>query len=211
VPEVYVRVARQYGLDRSAELLAGRFRHAFAAAPAMAPPPGADAEDYEYSWWKMLAASALDCPPDDLRFVACFDELFHYYAGADAWRIHDALPELLQELQEGGLKLGICSNFDGRLYRIFDALGLSPWFNCIVLPREAGFQKPEAGIFHYLATTLGVEAASVLHVGDDIHEDVVAAEEAGLAAWRWMLPPEADINRAREDLLGALYISRNAR
>jgi len=211
VPAVYARVACRHGLDRSAELLAGRFKQAFAAAPAMAPPPGIDAEHYEYNWWKTVAASAFDCPPDDPRFAACFDELFHYYASADAWHIHDALPVLLQELQAGGLKLGICSNFDGRLHRIIDVLGLSPWFDCIVLPREAGFQKPEPGIFHYLATVLDVEAASVLHVGDDIGEDVAAAEAAGLAARRWMLLPDADISQAREDLLGALHISRSAR
>lgn len=205
MPEVYVRTGSRYGLNTTVSALAERLGDAFAAAPGIAPPPNVNAGRYEYDWWKSIAARAFDCPDDDIRIMACFDELFHYYASTEAWRIHDELPELLQALQGDGLKLGICSNFDGRLNRILDAFGLTLYFDYIALPRDAGFQKPDVEIFHYLAAQLGVKASAVLHFGDDIHEDIEAARHAGLQACHWMLPPDADINLARKDLRDVLH------
>jgi len=50
--------------------------------------------------------------------------------------------------------------------------------------REAGVAKPDARIFRAAAALVGVAPEHVLHVGDDVHHDVLGALRAGMqAAW----------------------------
>jgi putative hydrolase of the HAD superfamily len=62
--------------------------------------------------------------------------------------------------------------------------GISDWFAGHVTARAAGAAKPDARIFQQLLRISGVEAAQVLHIGDDPLADVVGATRAGMqAAW----------------------------
>ena len=49
-----------------------------------------------------------------------------------------------------------------------------------VSARQAGAAKPDARIFHSAAQAAGVDAAQVLHIGDDAHLDGVGALQAGM-------------------------------
>ena len=62
--------------------------------------------------------------------------------------------------------------------------GIAHLFDGHVTAIAAGAAKPDARIFTRLLELSGVEAARVLHVGDDPHADVVGAMQSGLqAAW----------------------------
>jgi FMN hydrolase / 5-amino-6-(5-phospho-D-ribitylamino)uracil phosphatase len=62
--------------------------------------------------------------------------------------------------------------------------GIGDWFAGHVTARAAGAAKPDARIFAQLLRISGVEAAQVLHIGDDPLADVVGATRAGMqAAW----------------------------
>jgi FMN hydrolase / 5-amino-6-(5-phospho-D-ribitylamino)uracil phosphatase len=62
--------------------------------------------------------------------------------------------------------------------------GIADLFAGHVTARAAGAAKPDARIFAQLAAAAGVEAARVLHIGDDPLADVVGATQAGMqAAW----------------------------
>ncbi len=60
--------------------------------------------------------------------------------------------------------------------------GISDLFAGHVTARAAGAAKPDARIFARLAALAGVDAAEVLHVGDDPLADVVGAMQAGMQA-----------------------------
>jgi FMN hydrolase / 5-amino-6-(5-phospho-D-ribitylamino)uracil phosphatase len=62
--------------------------------------------------------------------------------------------------------------------------GIADLFAGHVTARTAGAAKPDARIFARLAQLAGVEAAQVLHIGDDPLLDVAGATQAGMqAAW----------------------------
>jgi FMN hydrolase / 5-amino-6-(5-phospho-D-ribitylamino)uracil phosphatase len=62
--------------------------------------------------------------------------------------------------------------------------GIADLFAGHVTARAAGVAKPDARIFAQLAAAAGVDAARVLHIGDDPLADVVGATQAGMqAAW----------------------------
>ena len=60
--------------------------------------------------------------------------------------------------------------------------GIADLFAGHITARAAGFAKPDARIFARLAHEAGVEAARVLHIGDDPLADVVGARQAGMQA-----------------------------
>ena len=74
-------------------------------------------------------------------------------------------------LRSRGLKLGVISNFDRRLYAVFEHLGLTPYFERIIVSSEVGADKPDPAIFRYALDALRVEPGNALHVGDDPERD----------------------------------------
>jgi FMN hydrolase / 5-amino-6-(5-phospho-D-ribitylamino)uracil phosphatase len=74
----------------------------------------------------------------------------------------------LYALSNGNADLGRC--------------GIADLFAGHVTARNAGMAKPDARIFARLADLAGVDAAEVLHVGDDPLTDVVGATRAGMQA-----------------------------
>lgn len=68
------------------------------------------------------------------------------------------------------------SNGNADVHRV----GLGRYFHAAVSAREAGAAKPDARIFHTAARAAGVDAAQVLHIGDDAHLDGVGALRAGM-------------------------------
>ena len=92
----------------------------------------------------------------------------------------------LYALSNGNADLGRC--------------GIADLFAGHITARAAGFAKPDARIFARLAHAAGVDAAQVLHIGDDPQADVVGARQAGmqavwlnrtLRAWPGEFPPPA--------------------
>jgi len=81
--------------------------------------------------------------------------------------------------------LGIITNgFRDVQHRKIETLGIACYFRCIVLPDDAGAQKPDPRIFRHAASSLRVNPASCLYVGDLYLHDIVGAKRAGmLACW----------------------------
>jgi len=190
VADTYARFGRQHGLEENASAVRRRMASAFASAAPMAPHPDAAVDVHERNWWRRLASQAYGVTENDPGFARCFDKLFAYFARPDAWRVNPDFAALLQGLRNSNMKLAVVSNFDGRLFGLLDAFGLSGLFNHVILPRHTGSQKPDPGIFQHAALALDVQASELLHLGDHDVEDVAGAKAAGLQAMLWEFPVE---------------------
>ena len=62
------------------------------------------------------------------KFDNFFDELFAYFARADAWPLYPEVFDTLAALKQRGLILAVISNFDSRLVRILDGLDVGASF-----------------------------------------------------------------------------------
>jgi putative hydrolase of the HAD superfamily len=109
----------------------------------------------------------------------------------------DALPAL--EFLAARYPLVSLSNGNSDLTRI----GLAPFFVGNVAALAFGVAKPDPRIFHAAAEAAGVQPHEVLHVGDDVLLDVLAARNAGMqAAWvnrvqaLWPHPEEPELEFA---------------
>jgi putative hydrolase of the HAD superfamily len=185
VGHAYTRIARDFGVDAPIEAVTAGFRHAFGSAPGLAFGPGhppGELRGLERRWWRQRVADSFAGLGEFRDFDAYFEALFTYFGDPAHWLVDPEAVATLQRLRNDGLRLGVISNFDHRVYRILAGLGLASLFDSITISSEAGFAKPRREIFDQALKSLGVEALDAMHVGDSAHLDLAAASEAGLAA-----------------------------
>jgi putative hydrolase of the HAD superfamily len=136
----------------------------------------------ERGWWKRLLERMfehLGAPPPS-PFAAA--ELFHRFASGDSYEVYPEVPGVLADLRRQGVRLGVISNWDGRLPKVLEELGIARFLDTVTWSGKAGTEKPDRRIFLYALGDLGVEPAEALHVGDGRLEDVEGAVAVGMRA-----------------------------
>ena len=108
--------------------------------------------------------------------------LVRHFRQACHWRVYADVPAVLAALRTGGTKLLVVSNWDSSLPPLLAELGLTPFFDDVVVSTLVGTSKPARGIFDEALRRAGVAAHEALHVGDSLHDDYHGAKAAGLSA-----------------------------
>ncbi|MDZ4654891.1 MAG: HAD-IA family hydrolase [Coriobacteriia bacterium] len=108
--------------------------------------------------------------------------VYDEFGKADRWRVYDDVVPALSRLRERGLKLGIISNWDRRLVRLVDGLGLASYMDSVISSADIGLRKPDPRIFELACSELGVEPGDAAHVGDHHYADVLGARAVGMHA-----------------------------
>ncbi|MBK8999106.1 MAG: HAD family hydrolase [Myxococcales bacterium] len=98
--------------------------------------------------------------------------------------------ELVEELFELGVPLGVVSNSEGKLSELCVELGIRSRFRAFADSGVLGVEKPDKRIFEWTAAELGVSTSNIVHVGDAWEADVVGALNAGARAI-WFAPVDA--------------------
>jgi putative hydrolase of the HAD superfamily len=82
----------------------------------------------------------------------------------------------------GLYRLGLLTNFTHApaAREIIDRVGLTPFFDVLLISGELGYRKPHPLVFRRLIEHLGVEKNQILYVGDDPEPDITGAQRAGL-------------------------------
>ena len=91
----------------------------------------------------------------------------------------DVMPAL-DALKKRGLQLGLISNIEQNMTATLDKLGLAAKLDIIVTSQDAGFTKPNPGIFQYALKKSGVKPDESVYVGDQYQVDMVGAKGAGM-------------------------------
>lgn len=171
---VYAEVAATHGFDGiSPDLLNRQFAAAWRSKSSF---------DYtESSWCEMVALTFRGiCTAQDVgRFFA---PLYARFQSAEVWRLHPDVLPALEIFQKQRIRLAVISNWDDRLRVLLDRLGLTPYFEAIVVSGEIGFHKPSPEIFRTALQELGLPGDQVLHIGDHPIEDIQGARAVGMQA-----------------------------
>jgi putative hydrolase of the HAD superfamily len=115
--------------------------------------------------------------------IAATRELYEYHQEMNLWEsTPDTVEARLQDFRRLGLRLVTVSNANGRLATVYDRLGLSKYFECLIDSFYEGVEKPDPRLFEIALSRSGARAERTLHVGDLYHVDVVGARAAGLSA-----------------------------
>lgn len=185
--ETYASFAARFGVELPAWRIQDAFGRVFDAAPPMLFADAApdEVDGLERAWWRSIVRSTFLATDSTLRFAdfdGFFAALYDHYAAPTTWRPRPGALEALRALDRSGMRLGVVSNFDGRLPGILAGLGLEAWLSCIVLPSEARALKPDPRIFEAGLARLGAAPERAIFVGDDARRDLAGARNAGLRA-----------------------------
>lgn len=140
-----------------------------------------DGRETHNRYWVAEALESLgyNLSPEDPRVTKAVDA--HFSAFYPNSELIPGTKELLGELGER-YPLGMLSNFtDGPAVRkLIDLLGLSPFFQHVLVSGELGYRKPHPYVFERFVEAMDVPADQILFVGDDLNADVKGARDAGL-------------------------------
>lgn len=181
VGHVYAGLARKYGCSVSPDWVRGRFEEEWRRRNGLAHLKNTT-EQGEKDWWFHLVGAVFRNRMPPAVFSRYFDELYDLFAQPRTWRLFpDSLPAL-KTLKKKGVRVGIVSNWDSRLFRLCEGLGVTQHVEFILASAVVGSVKPQPGIFRRALELAGVSPAEALHVGDSYREDFWGARRAGLRA-----------------------------
>ncbi len=116
---------------------------------------------------------------EDPRMNAALDVFFQEYM--DSLELRPCAETLLRQIGQT-CKLGLVSNFTYApvVLNSLKQLGISHYFDVIVVSGKCGWRKPHGQIFADALRLLGVEAEEAVFIGDSPMEDIKGALAAGL-------------------------------
>ncbi len=182
VGEIYARVGSKYGCRGEAAKLEKLFRDAWIKRDGLLNLASHNNEKIERDWWRNLVHEIFTTAGGVENFEIFFDELYHCFGEAGAWRVYPGVLEVLEEVKRRGKKIAIISNWDSRLFNLCEGLGVKQHFEFILASAVFGASKPGPRIFEEALRKAGVEAHEAVHVGDSLEDDIQGALGVGMKA-----------------------------
>ena len=182
----YADVALRHGATVEATTIEQAFFRAWKAMPPPAETDGPRPDD-DRKWWEALVGLTLDDVGMAIDRGAYFAELWEEFAKPGIWELYPETREALVRIGQR-FRLGVLSNFDSRLHRILVHLGISHFFEHVIVSSEVGADKPSPRIFEEALDRFDTTADFALHVGDDPQADWEGAAAAGLGVFRLKRP-----------------------
>ena len=120
-----------------------------------------------------------DVKAEDSRMKAALNVFFQDYV--DSLEKRPYSENLLRKVKEK-CRLGLISNFTYApvVYGSLRKLGLSKYFNVVVVSGECGWRKPHRKIFDDALNRMQVKADETIFIGDSPTEDIKGARDAGM-------------------------------
>ncbi|MBU0762172.1 MAG: TIGR02253 family HAD-type hydrolase [Candidatus Altiarchaeota archaeon] len=93
------------------------------------------------------------------------------------------LKKTIIQLRKKGYLVGVVSDgIPTKQWEKLIRLGLTDFFDCVVIAEKKSYQKPSPIPFEYAAKNLGVPAGECVVVGDRVDKDILGAHNAGMQA-----------------------------
>jgi len=116
---------------------------------------------------------------EEARVKAALNVFFQDYI--NSLYLREGAEKLIQKALRHGW-VGLISNFTRApvIYSSMSQLGISGFFDAIVVSEEIGWRKPSAHIFNEALSKLKIKASEAVFIGDSPLEDIKGAKDAGL-------------------------------
>eukprot|EP00094_Tigriopus_californicus_P011427 TCALIF_11032-PA protein Name:"Similar to Uncharacterized protein C4orf29 homolog (Mus musculus)" AED:0.08 eAED:0.11 QI:77/0.5/0.33/1/1/1/3/129/655 len=131
--------------------------------------------------------------------------LYNLYSTTSPFRVYPDSWEFLHRLKKvkdtSDLKVGLITNFDRRIVKVIQQLGVRPLVDFLVYSEGAQASKPDVNIFELAlkkSLVSNVRPSEALHVGDDADKDYFGARQCG---WHgFLLDRHGSLGQKRSDV-----------
>lgn len=186
---MYAEVVAGVGLELTPAALERSIREV-AAELAASIPRGTDRFSHfaggESEFWRRFARRSISLAAGrDIGAELAertLEPLREAFLRPGAWQVYDDVVPVLTALREQGCRLAIVSNWDSRLPRLLEMLGLATYFAVIGVSHLERVEKPDPLFFTRVLDRLGGSPEQALHVGNEPELDLDGARAAGIAA-----------------------------
>lgn len=175
---IYADAARRRGVELTNDAMQALMRRAHAELPREID----GSFRYTDGWFRAYIARifhvGLGLPLSELASLS--EELFAQFSRPGTFARFPGTDELLADLRERGLCIGIVSNWSTRLPALLQQLDLArrvDFFLCSAIERV---EKPDPEIFARALRASAVEPHETLHAGDDLDKDFSGARAVGI-------------------------------
>jgi putative hydrolase of the HAD superfamily len=183
VGQIYANIAARHGVRVTPGDVNRAFGKAFRARSALGLSPiQEEVVLAEKNWWFDVVRAVFEGRMTGPVLRDYFEEVFEAFRRGDVWRLFPETRSALSRLSDAGIRLGVISNFDSRLFDVLRDLGIDGFFDTVTLSWRAGAPKPDPRIFETALAAMRTSADAALHVGDSKDEDFSGAQNAGLRA-----------------------------
>ncbi len=116
------------------------------------------------------------------RIDDCSREIYREWAACQHFELYDDVPDVLRQLAQAGLRIGLISNTHRCLASFQSHFDLQGLISATVSSSDHGLMKPHPSIFAAALHLLDVAAADAVMVGDSLKHDVEGALGVGMRA-----------------------------
>lgn len=115
-----------------------------------------------------------------LGLTAAARALYEEWSACHHFHLYDEVPEVLRELRERGLTIGLISNTHRCLTAFQTHFALEGLFSVTVSSAAHGYMKPHPSIFQAALRQAGASAGEAVMVGDSLEHDIAGARQLGM-------------------------------
>lgn len=111
-----------------------------------------------------------------------FENVFKKSPPRSKWVAYEETIPFLKEMKERGVRLGLLTNWGLDARATLDDVGITEYFESIVVSSEIGAEKPDPKGFLESLRQLDINPDEAIYVGDNFYDDVVGANGVGMKA-----------------------------
>ncbi len=141
-------------------------------------------EAFEYECWRQVVREVFE-ERSHSEADQLFADLWEHFSLPQHWRLFPDVEPTFAALRHRGYRLGIASNFDGRLRGVCLALPPLHQVDHLFISSQVGWSKPAAGFYQAIEHISQVAPQRILLVGDDCDSDHLAPRGHGWQT-RWL-------------------------
>jgi len=116
------------------------------------------------------------------RVDECSREIYREWAACQHFELYDDVADVLRQLSDSGLRIGLISNTHRCLASFQSHFELNGLISATVSSSDHGLMKPHPSIFSAALQLLDVTAPEAVMVGDSFTHDVEGALGVGMRA-----------------------------
>ena len=176
----YSEVAGRHGCEVSVEEVEVAFRRVWSEHDGIGDLRSQSDEKIEKEFWRKIVKAVFKDFKGLKAFDPFFDELHTLFAEPGVWRLYPEVEEVLRAFKEKKFMVGMVSNWDSRLLKLCQGLGIDAYFDFKVISAIFGAAKPDPRIFREALKLADVRADEAVHIGDSLEDDVRGAHLAGI-------------------------------